>query len=138
GILSSVYLGGKVLRGWKMIPVPFHNLNEVPKISPILEVAYSGLIKASARKKLEHNAGNITKEPAFYVGRFSIDKVNQVKDTYLSFSGWGKGIAFVNEFNLGRFCLLDLNATFMSLLQSFVMGKILWSYLSWNLQTRSL
>lgn len=103
GILSSVYLGGKVLRGWKMIPVPFHNLNEVPKISPILEVAYSGLIKASARKKLEHNAGNITKEPAFYVGRFSIDKVNQVKDTYLSFSGWGKGIAFVNEFNLGRF-----------------------------------
>lgn len=48
-------------------------------------------------------AGNITKEPAFYVGRFSIDKVNQVKDTYLSFSGWGKGIAFVNEFNLGRF-----------------------------------
>ncbi|KDO65234.1 hypothetical protein CISIN_1g0067132mg, partial [Citrus sinensis] len=57
GILSSVYLGGKVLRGWKMIPVPFHNLNEVPKISPILEVAYSGLIKASARKKLEHNAG---------------------------------------------------------------------------------
>ncbi|XP_031263428.1 beta-galactosidase 17 isoform X1 [Pistacia vera] len=103
GILSSVYLDGKVLHGWKMYSIPFHNLNEVPKINPIIQVASSGSIQQSARKKLEHKHGTISKEPAFFAGRFSIDKVNQVKDTYISFSGWGKGIAFVNEFNIGRY-----------------------------------
>lgn len=49
------------------------------------------------------SAENITKEPAFYAGSFSIDSIDHVKDTYLSFSGWGKGIAFVNDFNIGRY-----------------------------------
>ncbi|XP_044478764.1 beta-galactosidase 17-like isoform X1 [Mangifera indica] len=102
GILSSVYLDGKVLHGWKMYPIPLHNLNEVPKINTI-QVVSSGSIQQSARKKLEHKQESLSKEPAFFTGRFSIDKVNQVKDTYISFSGWGKGIAFVNEFNIGRY-----------------------------------
>ncbi|KAK1576310.1 hypothetical protein Q3G72_012826 [Acer saccharum] len=89
----------------KMISIPFHNLNEEPKISPIIHAAFSGFTKvsASASKKLEHKSGNISKEPAFYAGRFSIDKVNQVNDTYISFKGWGKGIALVNEFNIRRY-----------------------------------
>lgn len=33
GILSSVYLDGQILHGWKMIPIPFHNLNQVPTLS---------------------------------------------------------------------------------------------------------
>ncbi|KAK3220499.1 hypothetical protein Dsin_014469 [Dipteronia sinensis] len=105
GILSSVYLDGKTLHGWKMISIPFHNLNERPKISPFVHAAYSGFTKvsASASKKLEHKSENISKVPAFYAGCFSIDKVNLVNDTYISFSGWGKGIAFVNEFNIGRY-----------------------------------
>lgn len=41
--------------------------------------------------------------PGFYEGRFTIDKLNGVEDTYLSLSGWSKGIAFVNGFNVGRF-----------------------------------
>lgn len=43
----------------------------------------------------EHNL-----EPAFYTGHFNITKVT---DTYISFRGWSKGIAFVNELNIGRF-----------------------------------
>lgn len=39
-------------------------------------------------------------EPALYAGRFV---VNETKDTFISFRGWGKGIAFINEFNIGRF-----------------------------------
>ncbi|KAF5192749.1 Beta-galactosidase [Thalictrum thalictroides] len=41
--------------------------------------------------------------PGFYKGSFKIDSINQVKDTFLWFTGWSKGIAFVNDFNLGRF-----------------------------------
>ena len=37
--------------------------------------------------------------PAFY--RFELD-IDEPGDTFLDFSGWGKGVAFMNGFNLGR------------------------------------
>jgi beta-galactosidase len=43
------------------------------------------------------------KEPALFAGEFSINSEEEIKDTYLSFNGWGKGVAFVNEFNIGRY-----------------------------------
>ena len=48
-------------------------------------------------------ADNSSEEPAFFAGYFTVDKASQLKDTFISFRGWGKGIAFVNEFNIGRF-----------------------------------
>lgn len=48
-------------------------------------------------------AENITRLPAFYTGNFHIDEVDQVKDTFISFLGWGKGVAFINDFNLGKY-----------------------------------
>ncbi|KAM7480561.1 hypothetical protein LguiA_028774 [Lonicera macranthoides] len=100
GILSSVYLDGIPMLKWKMLSVPFHNLNEAQKINPIFQDAYSSFIRMSARKKLKHDLGFISKEPAFYTGGFAVDNM---KDTFLSFRGWGKGIAFVNNFNIGRY-----------------------------------
>ncbi|MDF2587888.1 MAG: Beta-galactosidase [Anaerocolumna sp.] len=38
--------------------------------------------------------------PAFYLFEFDCERQG---DTYLDFSGWGKGCAFINGFNLGRF-----------------------------------
>ncbi len=38
--------------------------------------------------------------PAFY--KFSLE-VDETADTFLDFEGWGKGCAFINGFNLGRF-----------------------------------
>lgn len=38
--------------------------------------------------------------PAFYKFEFNIDKAG---DTFLDFTGWGKGCAFVNGINIGRF-----------------------------------
>ncbi|GLT77871.1 hypothetical protein SLA2020_494260 [Shorea laevis] len=83
-----------------MLSIPLNNLNEIPKTNPISQVAYSEFIKNSALRKAKEN---VLKEPAFYAGHFSIDIVGHVKDTFLSFRGWGKGIAFVNEFNIGRY-----------------------------------
>lgn len=48
-------------------------------------------------------ADNSQKEPAFYAGYFTVDETSQLKDTYISFRGWGKGIASVNDFNIGRY-----------------------------------
>ncbi|KAG2728794.1 hypothetical protein I3760_01G220900 [Carya illinoinensis] len=100
GILSSVYLDGRILHQWKMVSIPLNNLNKVLRANPIIQVAYSELTKTSARRKAKEN---VSEEPAFYAGHFSIDNVNHVKDTFISFRGWGKGIAFVNEFNIGRY-----------------------------------
>ncbi|KAM3747339.1 hypothetical protein ACB098_05G027500 [Castanea mollissima] len=100
GILYSVYLDERILNQWKMIPIPLNNLNEVPKTNPVIQVAYSEFTDVPAHRGAKEN---VTKEPAFYVGRFSIDKVNLVNDTFISFRGWGRGIAFVNGFNIGRY-----------------------------------
>ncbi|KAK4791250.1 hypothetical protein SAY86_031663 [Trapa natans] len=49
---------------------------------------------------------NITRLAVFYTGNLHIDEADQVKDTFISFLGWGKGVAFINDFNLGRYWLL--------------------------------
>ncbi|XP_061371081.1 beta-galactosidase 17 isoform X2 [Gastrolobium bilobum] len=104
GILSSVYLDGKSVHGWKMYPVPLHNLNEVQTYNPIKKAAYSAFNEVSAStKRLVYKSENTSTEPAFYSGDFFIDKSSQIKDTFISFKNWGKGIAFVNDFNLGRY-----------------------------------
>jgi len=38
--------------------------------------------------------------PSFYKFTFEVDEIG---DTFLDFDGWGKGVAFINGFNLGRF-----------------------------------
>jgi beta-galactosidase len=45
-------------------------------------------------------AVDIVNGPVFYEG---ILEVTQPSDTFMSFRGWSKGVAFVNGFNLGRF-----------------------------------
>lgn len=103
GILSSVFLDGSILHGWKMIPIPFHNLNEVPKINLIIEAAHSRFITVSTQRELKDKSGNVSEVPAFFTGHFFIKNANQIRDTFISFSGWGKGIAVVNDFNIGRY-----------------------------------
>ncbi|KAJ8637854.1 hypothetical protein MRB53_012121 [Persea americana] len=89
GILSSVILDGTILHQWKMFPVSFHNLSKLVKAKPVVQV--EDFVETSFR------------EPGLYEGHFNIDSIDQVKDTFISFSGWNKGIAFVNNFNIGRF-----------------------------------
>ncbi|KAF4398155.1 hypothetical protein G4B88_019876 [Cannabis sativa] len=103
GILSSVYLDGSILSKWKMYKIPIPNLNEIPENNPIKQASYSRVFDISARKKLKEKQVIVSKEPAFYAGQFHIDNEDKIKDTFISFNGWGKGIAIVNDFNVGRF-----------------------------------
>ncbi|KAJ9680258.1 hypothetical protein PVL29_019540 [Vitis rotundifolia] len=99
GILAPVYLDGNVLKSWKTVAIPFQNLNEVLDIKPIKEIALSRINKTSALMNIK-NTEEVSIEPALYAGRVVVD---ETKDTFISFSGWAKGIAFVNEFNIRRF-----------------------------------
>lgn len=51
-------------------------------------------------EKIDFNAGYSEGIPAFYRFAFSAD---ELCDTFLDMNGFGKGCAFVNGFNLGRF-----------------------------------
>lgn len=58
GILSSVYLDGNRVQGWKMFPIPLHNLNEVPTYNPITQASDSAFSVISAsRKRLMYKSG---------------------------------------------------------------------------------
>lgn len=50
--------------------------------------------------KLDYTKGYEDGQPAFYQFHW---EVSEIGDTYLDFDGWGKGCAFVNGFNIGRF-----------------------------------
>ncbi|KAI9074031.1 hypothetical protein K1719_043995 [Acacia pycnantha] len=90
-ILSSVYLDEETLHGWKKLPIPFHNLNEFPTPNHITQFAFSTFSRMSTGEDQGYSFGeNTACAPA-------------IKDTFISFDKWGKGIAFVNEFNLGRY-----------------------------------
>nr|XP_025887338.1 beta-galactosidase 17 isoform X4 [Solanum lycopersicum] len=126
GILSPVYLDGKPLQKWKMLPIPFHNLNEDQKNNSVISDAYTDL-RESVQIKLK-NKRNYHPVPAFYIGHLTVD---EVKDTFLSFRGWSKGVVFINGFNLGS--PLDPSATFMFLLQSCKKEKISWLFYKENI-----
>ena len=63
--------------GWEIHPLPLDDISAVDFSGPYAE-----------------------KVPAFYRFVFPVD---QPADTWLDFSGWGKGCAFVNGFPIGRF-----------------------------------
>ena len=79
GIPGEVKLAGDVLSGWEMYSFPLDDL--------------SGLIfkKVAA----PNNA-----MPYFYKATFTLKRVG---DTFLDMRGWGKGMVWVNGYNLGRY-----------------------------------
>ncbi|KAF0924308.1 hypothetical protein E2562_010007 [Oryza meyeriana var. granulata] len=111
GILSSVEIDGIILHHWKMHPVSLTAPGNLSKLQPIIQMtdaqASEVSIYGDSENKLHDvsfylNEG-ISEEPAFYEGHFHIDSEFEKKDTFISFRGWNKGVAFVNNFNIGRF-----------------------------------
>lgn len=78
GITESVTFNKHELKGWEMFRLPLQNISDV-KFSKALA---------------EHHA------PVFKKGKFTIDKP---VDTYLDVRTWGKGVAWINGHNLGRY-----------------------------------
>ena len=77
GIDDGVIVNGHYHFGWNHYSLPLDNLD-----------------------KINFNKEYISGVPAFYKFEFHVDEIG---DTFLDFNGWGKGCAFVNGFNIGRF-----------------------------------
>lgn len=77
GIGRCVQINGHIHNDWDIYTLPLDNIDKLDFTK-------------------EYKDGT----PAFY--RFTFD-VSEKGDTFLDFEGWGKGVAFINGFNLGRF-----------------------------------
>lgn len=77
GIHGGVIVNGAFQSNWQHYSLPLDNL-----------------------EGLDFSKDYISGTPAFY--RFELE-VDEAGDTFLDFTGWGKGVAFINRFNLGRF-----------------------------------
>lgn len=79
GLTTPVIINGIEITGeWNMYKLP---MSEVPNLSDFKNTNVSGL-------------------PVVYEGEFS---VKEIGDTFLYMENWGKGIVFINGFNLGRY-----------------------------------
>ncbi|RLM98017.1 hypothetical protein C2845_PM06G00660 [Panicum miliaceum] len=112
GILSPIQLDGITLCHWKMYPLTFSSLDNLPKLQlitqmPDVRASKESVIHGHSEKKLQeslfYSNESASAEPEFYEGHFHIDSESEIKDTFISFRGWNKGVAFVNNFNIGRF-----------------------------------
>ncbi|TAH64397.1 MAG: beta-galactosidase [Anaerolineaceae bacterium] len=77
GIDHCVQLNGHMHMNWTHYCLPLDNL-----------------------EKLDYSKGWSKGKPSFY--RFELE-VDEAADTFLGMEGWGKGCAFINGFNLGRY-----------------------------------
>ncbi|RAP77009.1 glycoside hydrolase family 35 protein [Paenibacillus montanisoli] len=80
GITEGVRLGLQFLYDWTIHPLPLNQLN--------------GLEFRTIRQ----DEAPFT--PTFYKGKFHVEEVG---DTFLKLTGWTKGVAYINGFNLGRY-----------------------------------
>lgn len=79
GITQGVRIGNQFLFNWEIFSLPLDNI-----------------------EKVEFKEGYLESEnaPTFYKGEFIVDEIG---DTYLDFEDWGKGVVYINGFNLGRY-----------------------------------
>ncbi|KAG4079018.1 hypothetical protein HA402_001673 [Bradysia odoriphaga] len=90
GILGDVYIDDKPVHDWTITGFP---LEDYAAIENVINLSSSGNMPYSSY---------VRTGPTIFNGQFDIS-VSPIHDTYLDATGWGKGIAFVNGFNLGRY-----------------------------------
>lgn len=88
GITEGVRLGNQFLFGWTIHTLPLNNLDQLAFVPHLKEEGAAGLDAASPNT------------PTFYRGTF---EVSGTADTFLDVTGWTKGVAYINGFNLGRY-----------------------------------
>jgi len=94
GLVAPVTLNGKPLEGWRTFLLPLDNLQTL-----------RGDLDAAPAGRYSQLFGPT--DPIILRGDFSIGddtalgSTGHLPDTFLNLTAWGKGVAFVNSFNLG-------------------------------------
>ncbi|XP_063964906.1 beta-galactosidase-like isoform X2 [Lytechinus pictus] len=100
GIISNVTLDDTILAKWSIYSLDLDNV--LPKLQA-LRLQQSRKTGNFIQERAPHckDGGYV---PSFYLGSFpDLTAVDPPQDTFLKTSGWTKGQAFMNDFNLGRY-----------------------------------
>ena len=92
GILEEITLNGKVLKGWNVSCLEFHNMDP----ADVIPHEWIPVPASISRTSL----------PMFYKGAWMIPP-GGVADSYVFTAGWGRGVIWVNGHNLGRFSEME-------------------------------
>lgn len=79
GITEGVRLDRQFLFNWEIYTIPLDNISSL---------------------NFEENIKDVENHPRFFKGTFNISEIG---DTFLDFTGWEKGVVYINGFNLGRY-----------------------------------
>lgn len=97
GIIGEVRINDVPIFDWTITGFPIENYAD---IETVITLSHSTKWDA-VNKEIPYRA-YVRRGPTIFHGQFEISD-STIYDTYLDTTGWGKGIAFVNGFNLGRY-----------------------------------
>ncbi|XP_023159791.2 beta-galactosidase [Drosophila hydei] len=98
GLTKDVRLDKQILINWNMTQYPLESYESLETlIVQSTAAAQAGFHEIKELKTILRNG------PAIYYGSLTINSAEELADTYLDMSGWGKGIVFLNGENLGRY-----------------------------------
>lgn len=83
GLIDNATVDGSVLKNWEVKGYPFNSedIAALDDLEPTEKVSFPGVFR----------------------GQFTLKKNEEPLDTFISMENWGKGIVFINEYNLGRY-----------------------------------
>lgn len=95
GIVGKVYYDSLMLVNWTMTGYPLDNYEKIEELTTVIRKKHGAQRTVSAK-------GYLKSGPTLFYAEFIL-KSEELADTYLDTTGWGKGIVFINGFNLGRY-----------------------------------
>lgn len=98
GLTKDVRLDKQILINWNMTKYPLESYEDLETL-----VVQSTAAAQAGFKEIKQLKTILRNGPAIYYGTLNINSADDLADTYLDMSGWGKGIVFVNGENLGRY-----------------------------------
>lgn len=96
GICSDVFYNSMVVVNWTITGYPFDEYQKVDDLITVLKKKYGGLPRGGSTK------GYLRSGPTIFYGEFNL-RPSEIADTYFDSTNWGKGVLFINEYNLGRY-----------------------------------
>jgi len=97
GILGNVYYDSFILANWTMTGFPLDVYDKIEDLTTAVGQKYDAFHQKPLSAKSHLRSG-----PTLFYAEFIL-KESDVSDTYVDPSGWGKGVLFINGFNLGRY-----------------------------------
>ena len=91
GLIGPATVNGEPLAAWQVLPL---NLDDVEPVAKALRVA---------REEAGGGRPPFVAGPAFARATFDAPQGSAIQDLFLDTLGWGKGVAWINGFPLGRY-----------------------------------